>query len=53
VHEQQAGHHHDRVGWPTGRPVSASWTKIINGSAIKPSGGNNVSELNDPAINKR
>ncbi|MET8406637.1 ABC transporter substrate-binding protein [Streptomyces sp. NPDC005195] len=35
--------------WPTG---FGFLDQIINGSAIKPSGGNNVSELNDPAINK-
>ncbi|MFF8277428.1 ABC transporter substrate-binding protein [Streptomyces lateritius] len=35
--------------WPTG---FGFLDQIINGSAIKPSGGNNVQELNDPAINK-
>ena len=35
--------------WPTG---FGFLDEIVNGSAIKPSGGNNVQELNDPAINK-
>jgi peptide/nickel transport system substrate-binding protein len=35
--------------WPTG---FGFLDQIVNGSAIKPSGGNNVSELNDPTINK-
>ncbi|MGW1075259.1 ABC transporter substrate-binding protein [Streptomyces sp. NPDC002537] len=35
--------------WPTG---FGFLDQIVNGSAIKPSGGNNVSELNDPQINK-
>ncbi|WP_199563695.1 MULTISPECIES: ABC transporter substrate-binding protein [unclassified Streptomyces] len=35
--------------WPTG---FGFLDQIINGSAIKPSGGNNVQELNDPEINK-
>lgn len=35
--------------WPTG---FGFLDQIINGSAIKPSGGNNVQELNDPKINK-
>ncbi|MET9361454.1 ABC transporter substrate-binding protein [Streptomyces sp. NPDC006632] len=35
--------------WPTG---FGFLDQIVNGSAIKPSGGNNVQELNDPAINK-
>ncbi len=35
--------------WPTG---FGFLDQIINGSAIKPSGGNNVQELDDPKINK-
>ncbi|MFF5335037.1 ABC transporter substrate-binding protein [Streptomyces sp. NPDC013181] len=35
--------------WPTG---FGFLDQIINGSAIKPSGGNNVQELDDPTINK-
>ncbi|HEY5834172.1 ABC transporter substrate-binding protein [Streptomyces sp.] len=35
--------------WPTGYGFL---DQILDGSAIKPSGGNNLSELNDPAINK-
>ncbi|MCZ4121490.1 ABC transporter substrate-binding protein [Streptomyces sp. H39-S7] len=35
--------------WPTGYGFL---DQIIDGSAIKPSGGNNLMELNDPAINK-
>jgi peptide/nickel transport system substrate-binding protein len=35
--------------WPTGYGFL---DQIIDGSAIKPSGGNNLSELNDPQINK-
>ncbi|MEU2926624.1 ABC transporter substrate-binding protein [Streptomyces sp. NPDC007251] len=34
--------------WPTGYGFL---DQIIDGSAIKPSGGNNLSELNDPKIN--
>ncbi|WP_329136913.1 ABC transporter substrate-binding protein [Streptomyces sp. NBC_01476] len=34
--------------WPTGYGFL---DQIIDGSAIKPSGGNNLMELNDPAIN--
>ncbi|MGW1891011.1 ABC transporter substrate-binding protein [Streptomyces sp. NPDC002004] len=35
--------------WPTG---FGFLDQIINGSAIKPSGGNNVQEIDDPKINK-
>jgi peptide/nickel transport system substrate-binding protein len=35
--------------WPTGYGFL---DQIVDGSAIKPSGGNNLQELNDPAINK-
>lgn len=35
--------------WPTG---FGFLDQIINGAAIKPSGGNNLMELNDPQINK-
>lgn len=35
--------------WPTGYGFL---DQIIDGSAIKPSGGNNLMELNDPTINK-
>ncbi|TYK45476.1 ABC transporter substrate-binding protein [Actinomadura decatromicini] len=35
--------------WPTGYGFLA---QIVHGSAIKPSGGNNLAELNDPAVNK-
>ncbi|GGT65498.1 ABC transporter substrate-binding protein [Streptomyces purpureus] len=35
--------------WPTG---FGFLDQIVNGSAIKPSGGNNVQELNDPKVNK-
>ncbi|WP_455568982.1 ABC transporter substrate-binding protein [Streptomyces lincolnensis] len=35
--------------WPTGYGFL---DQIINGAAIKPSGGNNLMELNDPKINK-
>ncbi|MER5889790.1 ABC transporter substrate-binding protein [Streptomyces sp. NPDC001941] len=35
--------------WPTG---FGFLDQIVNGSAIKPSGGNNVQELNDPKINE-
>jgi peptide/nickel transport system substrate-binding protein len=35
--------------WPTGYGFL---DQIIDGSAIKPSGGNNLMELDDPAINK-
>lgn len=35
--------------WPTGYGFL---DQIVDGSAIKPSGGNNLMELNDPAINK-
>lgn len=35
--------------WPTG---FGFLDQIVNGSAIKPSGGNNLMELNDPKINK-
>ncbi|MCC3767150.1 ABC transporter substrate-binding protein [Streptomyces sp. UNOC14_S4] len=35
--------------WPTG---FGFLDQIVNGSAIKPSGGNNVQELDDPQINK-
>ncbi|MYS20282.1 peptide/nickel transport system substrate-binding protein [Streptomyces sp. DvalAA-14] len=34
--------------WPTGYGFL---DQIVDGSAIKPSGGNNLQELNDPAIN--
>jgi peptide/nickel transport system substrate-binding protein len=37
------------MDWPTG---FGFLDQIINGSAIKPSGGTNLMELNDPAINK-
>ncbi len=35
--------------WPTG---FGFLDQIVDGTAIKPSGGNNLQELNDPAINK-
>lgn len=35
--------------WPTGYGFL---DQIVNGAAIKPSGGTNLSELNDPTINK-
>lgn len=35
--------------WPTG---FGFLDQIVNGSAIKPSGGNNLMELDDPTINK-
>ena len=35
--------------WPTGYGFL---DQIVDGSAIKPSGGNNLMELNDPAINQ-
>ncbi|MEV6012652.1 ABC transporter substrate-binding protein [Streptomyces sp. NPDC051976] len=35
--------------WPTGYGFL---DQIVDGSAIKPSGGNNLMELNDPGINK-
>lgn len=35
--------------WPTGYGFL---DQIVNGAAIKPSGGNNLMELNDPKINK-
>ncbi|TYB41633.1 ABC transporter substrate-binding protein [Actinomadura chibensis] len=35
--------------WPTGYGFLA---QIVHGSAIKPSGGNNLAELNDPKVNK-
>lgn len=35
--------------WPTGYGFLA---QIVHGSAIKPSGGNNLAEVNDPAVNK-
>lgn len=35
--------------WPTGYGFL---DQIVDGAAIKPSGGNNLMELNDPAINK-
>jgi peptide/nickel transport system substrate-binding protein len=35
--------------WPTGYGFL---DQIVDGSAIKPSGGNNLMELNDPTINK-
>ncbi|MCP9977080.1 ABC transporter substrate-binding protein [Actinomadura madurae] len=35
--------------WPTGYGFLA---QIVHGDAIKPSGGNNLAELDDPAINK-
>jgi peptide/nickel transport system substrate-binding protein len=35
--------------WPTGYGFL---DQIVDGSAIKPSGGNNLQELNDPAINQ-
>ncbi|WP_405882635.1 ABC transporter substrate-binding protein [Streptomyces sp. NBC_01136] len=51
VHEHDLGMIMTAWGadWPTG---FGFLDQIVNGSAIKPSGGNNVSELNDPAINK-
>ncbi|MFE3329510.1 ABC transporter substrate-binding protein [Streptomyces sp. NPDC059176] len=35
--------------WPTG---FGFLDQIVNGAAIKPSGGNNVQELNDPKVNE-
>jgi peptide/nickel transport system substrate-binding protein len=35
--------------WPTGYGFL---DQVVNGAAIKPSGGNNLMELNDPKINK-
>ncbi|MGC5362936.1 ABC transporter substrate-binding protein [Streptomyces sp. DT24] len=51
VHEHKLGMIMTAWGadWPTG---FGFLDQIINGSAIKPTGGNNVQELNDPAINK-
>ncbi|MFJ8311188.1 MULTISPECIES: ABC transporter substrate-binding protein [unclassified Streptomyces] len=50
VHEHNLGMIMTAWGadWPTG---FGFLDQIVNGSAIKPSGGNNVQELNDPAIN--
>lgn len=51
VHEHKLGMIMTAWGadWPTG---FGFLDQIINGSAIKPTGGNNVQELDDPAINK-
>jgi peptide/nickel transport system substrate-binding protein len=51
VHEHQLGLMMTAWGadWPTGYGFL---DQIVDGSAIKPSGGNNLQELNDPAINK-
>ncbi|MFJ2635443.1 ABC transporter substrate-binding protein [Streptomyces sp. NPDC087422] len=51
VHEHQLGLMMMAWGadWPTGYGFL---DQIVDGSAIKPSGGNNLMELNDPAINK-
>jgi peptide/nickel transport system substrate-binding protein len=51
VHKNNAGMMMMAWGadWPTG---FGFLDQIINGSAIKPSGGTNLSELDDPKINK-
>ncbi|MET8783418.1 MULTISPECIES: ABC transporter substrate-binding protein [unclassified Streptomyces] len=51
VHEHKLGMMMMAWGadWPTGYGFL---DQITDGSAIKPSGGNNLMELNDPAINK-
>jgi peptide/nickel transport system substrate-binding protein len=51
VHSHQLGLMMTAWGadWPTGYGFL---DQIVDGSAIKPSGGNNLQELNDPAINK-
>ncbi|MEV7868192.1 ABC transporter substrate-binding protein [Streptomyces sp. NPDC088124] len=51
VHDNKAGLMMMAWGadWPTGYGFLDS---IVNGSAIKPSGGTNLMELNDPKINK-
>ncbi|MBM9503826.1 ABC transporter substrate-binding protein [Actinacidiphila acididurans] len=51
VHQHQLGLMLTAWGadWPTGYGFL---DQIVDGSAIKPSGGNNIQELNDPAINK-
>lgn len=51
VHEHKLGMMMMAWGadWPTG---FGFLDQIVNGSAIKPSGGNNLMELNDPTINK-
>lgn len=51
VHDHQLGLMLTAWGadWPTGYGFL---DQIVDGSAIKPSGGNNLQELNDPAINK-
>ncbi|MEV7088062.1 ABC transporter substrate-binding protein [Streptomyces sp. NPDC093085] len=51
VHKNKAGLMMMAWGadWPTGYGFLDS---IVNGSAIKPSGGTNLMELNDPKINK-
>ncbi|MHC5904634.1 ABC transporter substrate-binding protein [Streptomyces sp. S6] len=50
VHQQKLGMLSMAWGadWPTG---FGFLDQIVNGSAIKPSGGNNLMELNDPKIN--
>jgi peptide/nickel transport system substrate-binding protein len=50
VHQHKLGMMMSAWGadWPTGYGFL---DQIIDGSAIKPSGGNNLSELNDPKIN--
>jgi ABC-type dipeptide transport system, periplasmic component len=50
VHKNNAGMMMMAWGadWPTG---FGFLDQIVNGTAIKPSGGTNLSELNDPAIN--
>ena len=51
VHEHQLGLMMTEWGadWPTGYGFL---DQIADGGAIKPSGGNNLQELNDPAINQ-
>ncbi|MEV8348034.1 ABC transporter substrate-binding protein [Streptomyces niveus] len=51
VHEHKLGMMMMAWGadWPTG---FGFLDQIVNGSAIKPSGGNNLMELDDPKINK-
>lgn len=51
VHQHQLGLMMTAWGadWPTGYGFL---DQIVDGSAIKPSGGNNLQELNDPNINK-
>jgi peptide/nickel transport system substrate-binding protein len=51
VHDHQLGLMLTAWGadWPTGYGFL---DQIVDGSAIKPSGGNNLQELNDPNINK-